>query len=234
MVDAIHGAPDLLAFGAEAAALAQLEALSQQAAVAERRRGPAPPARATLIVQLCQAVAVAAVLAVSVVAVHDHSIGRVMVAVLPLAALGAFEPVAGVAQAVARAIGVEAAAGRLLALDQVALPVADPAQPAALAAGVPAVAFEAASLRYHPDLPLALDGVSLELAPGARLAVTGSSGAGKSSLVSALLRFWPLEPRATCAWAGSMSTGWPRPMCAPPAPWSTRAPTSLPGPCGPT
>jgi ABC-type transport system involved in cytochrome bd biosynthesis fused ATPase/permease subunit len=33
----------------------------------------------------------------------------------------------------------------------------------------------------------------LEIAPGARVAVTGSSGAGKSSLVNALLRFWPLE-----------------------------------------
>jgi thiol reductant ABC exporter CydC subunit len=191
VVDVIHGAPDLLAFGAEMAALAQLDALSEQAAAAERAVARTAMA-ATLIVQLCQAAALAAVLAVSVVAVHDHSIGRVMVAVLPLAALGAFEPIGGVAQAVARAISVEAAAGRLLALDQVALPVVDPAHPAALAPGVPAVAFEAASLRYHPDLPLALDAVSLELPPGARLAVTGSSGAGKSSLVSALLRFWPL------------------------------------------
>ncbi len=43
---------------------------------------------------------------------------------------------------------------------------------------------------------LALDGVSLELAPGSTLAVTGSSGAGKSSLVNALLRYWPLEDGA--------------------------------------
>jgi ABC-type transport system involved in cytochrome bd biosynthesis fused ATPase/permease subunit len=35
--------------------------------------------------------------------------------------------------------------------------------------------------------------VSLHIAPGARVAVTGSSGAGKSSLVTALLRYWPLE-----------------------------------------
>jgi ABC-type multidrug transport system fused ATPase/permease subunit len=33
----------------------------------------------------------------------------------------------------------------------------------------------------------------LHLSPGGRLAITGSSGAGKTSLVNALLRYWPLE-----------------------------------------
>jgi ABC-type multidrug transport system fused ATPase/permease subunit len=62
------------------------------------------------------------------------------------------------------------------------------------------VRFTDASLRYSDELPLALDGVHLTLAPGARLAVTGASGAGKSSLVNALLRFWPLT-------GGSLSLG---------------------------
>jgi ABC-type transport system involved in cytochrome bd biosynthesis fused ATPase/permease subunit len=35
--------------------------------------------------------------------------------------------------------------------------------------------------------------VSLRVPAGGRVAVTGSSGAGKSSLVAALLRYWPLE-----------------------------------------
>jgi ABC-type transport system involved in cytochrome bd biosynthesis fused ATPase/permease subunit len=55
------------------------------------------------------------------------------------------------------------------------------------------VSFSSASLRYADALPRALDGVTLEVHSGARVAVTGSSGAGKSSLVAALLRFWPLE-----------------------------------------
>ena len=146
-----------------------------------------------LLQQACLAAAVTAVLATAVAAVHSHHLGQVMVAVLPLAALATFEMVPGVPLAVARSLEVRAAAARLFALEDVPEPIVDPARPAEPAAGVPAVAFGAAALRYGPDLPRALDGVSLDLPPGGRLAVTGSSGAGKSSLVTALLRFWPLE-----------------------------------------
>jgi ABC-type transport system involved in cytochrome bd biosynthesis fused ATPase/permease subunit len=58
---------------------------------------------------------------------------------------------------------------------------------------VPEVRFSDASLRYGPGLPRALDAVRVRLPAGGRVAVTGSSGAGKSSLVTALLRYWPLE-----------------------------------------
>jgi ABC-type transport system involved in cytochrome bd biosynthesis fused ATPase/permease subunit len=95
--------------------------------------------------------------------------------------------------AVARALGVRASADRLFALEEVPVPVVDPDKPEALAPGVPEVTFDDASLRYDTGLPRALDGVSLRLPAGGRVAVTGSSGAGKSSLVNALLRFWPLE-----------------------------------------
>ncbi len=76
------------------------------------------------------------------------------------------------------------------------VPVRDPAapgpRPGRRARG--GVRRRGAALRDGPAP--ALDGVSLRLAPGGRLAVTGSSGAGKSSLVAALLRFWPLESGA--------------------------------------
>ncbi len=102
--------------------------------------------------------------------------------------------------AVARSLAVRASAERLFALEDVPVPVRDPDAPEARAPGVPEVAFEDAALRYGPGLPRALDGISLRLPPGGRLAVTGSSGAGKSSLVNALLRYWPLE-------AGTLTLG---------------------------
>jgi ATP-binding cassette subfamily C protein CydC len=192
VVDAIHGAPDLLAFGADGAMLARLEAMSAGVEATERRQAGAAT-WATWITQICLGAAVTAVLAVTVSAVHAHHLNPVMVAVLPLAALATFEPVPGIALAAARARTVSAAARRLLALEAVPVPVIDPTPVAVLAPGVPEIAFSDASLRYAPELPRALDGVAFSVARGARVAVTGSSGAGKSSLVNALLRFWPLE-----------------------------------------
>lgn len=195
VVDALHGAPELLAFGADGAMLDRLEKTSNRAAAIDRRQAAAS-ARATLLTQLCAGAAVLAVLAVAVSAVHAHHLDPVMVAVLPLAALATFEPVPGVALAAIRARAVSAAAQRLLALESVPVPVHDPGVAAHLGAGYPEISFTGASLRYASDLPRALDDVDLQVAPGARVAVTGSSGAGKSSLVNALLRFWPLEEGA--------------------------------------
>ena len=192
VVDALEGAPELMAFGADDAALERIEALGARADTLERHHARIAAASA-LVIQVCLAVAVTTVLALGVAAVHDHRIGQVMVAVLPLAALATFETVPGVPLAVGRALSVRAAADRLFALDAVPVPVRDPVDAERIGAGVPEVRFDDAALRYGPGLPRALDGVSLRLASGGRVAVTGSSGAGKSSLVNALLRYWPLE-----------------------------------------
>ena len=121
-------------------------------------------------------------------------------AVLPLAALATFETVPTVPIAVGHSLAVRASADRLFALEDVPVPVRDPDEPEAMADAIPEVVFEGATLRYAPELPRALDGVSLRLPAAGRVAVTGSSGAGKSSLVNALLRYWPLEE-------GSLSLG---------------------------
>ena len=192
VVDALEGASELVAFGADEDALENIELLSARADALERHHARIAAVSA-LVIQLCLAVAVTAVLALGVVAVHDHRIGQVMVAVLPLAALATFETIPGVPPAVARALSVRAAAERLYGLDGVPVPVRDAVGTEAIGAGVPDVRFDEAVLRYGPDLPCALDGVTLRLAPGGRLALTGSSGAGKSSVVNALLRYWPLE-----------------------------------------
>ena len=192
VVDALEGIPELLAFGADTAALGKIDALGARADTLERHHSRIA-AGSALVIQICLAVAVTTVLALGVAAVHDHRIGQVMVAVLPLTALATFETVPGVPLAVARALSVRAAADRLYALDAVPVPVRDPKDPERIGADVPEVRYDEATLRYAPDLPRALDGVTLRLTPGGRLAITGSSGSGKSSLVNALLRYWPLE-----------------------------------------
>jgi ATP-binding cassette subfamily B protein len=54
------------------------------------------------------------------------------------------------------------------------------------------VAFEAASFRYNPDVPL-IEGLSLAVEPGRTVAIVGPTGAGKTTLVNLLMRFYELD-----------------------------------------
>ena len=51
------------------------------------------------------------------------------------------------------------------------------------------ISFAAVSVAYEPEKPLALDNFSLEVSPGETVALVGSSGAGKTTLVNLLPRF---------------------------------------------
>jgi ATP-binding cassette subfamily B multidrug efflux pump len=55
-----------------------------------------------------------------------------------------------------------------------------------------AVAFEDVSFRYLPDQPL-IDDLSLEVPAGATIAIVGPTGAGKTTLVNLLMRFYELD-----------------------------------------
>ncbi|CAJ1429953.1 unnamed protein product, partial [Effrenium voratum] len=57
----------------------------------------------------------------------------------------------------------------------------------------PLLMFQKVSLRYQPDLPLALNSVSFTLNRKERLAVVGRTGSGKSTLAVALFRLCPIE-----------------------------------------
>ena len=234
VVDALEGAPELLAFGADEAALAAVARTARRTDALERRHA----ARATvagLVIALCQAVALCTVLALGVVAVHDRTLGQVMVAVLPLAALATFETVPGVPLAVARSLAVRAAADRLFALEAVAIPVDDPPVPARLTSAVPDVTFARACLRYAETLPRALDGISLSLPAGHSLAVTGAravpaSPASSTALYSGSGRSNAARSPSTAPTCRSCA----KRTCAAPARSRTNGPISSRGRCGPT
>ena len=191
VVELVQGAPELLAFGRHEDYLARADGADAELARLARRRS-SMAAVTSAIVALCVGGAVIGTLASGVDALSHHHLEPIMLAVLPFAAVAAFETVPGVTVAAARLREVLAAGRRLLDLEDVPAPVHEPELPVALE-GDAAVALHDARLRYGADLPWALDGCDLAVASGGRVAIVGASGAGKSSIVNALLRFWPLE-----------------------------------------
>lgn len=55
------------------------------------------------------------------------------------------------------------------------------------------VKFRNVALRYRDGLPLVLDGLTFEVKPGERVGIVGRTGAGKTSLLTALFRVAPLS-----------------------------------------
>jgi ATP-binding cassette, subfamily B, multidrug efflux pump len=69
---------------------------------------------------------------------------------------------------------------------------ADPASPAVPASRNGRVEFENVSFRYQADQPL-IDELSLVAEPGHTIAIVGPTGAGKTTLVNLIMRFYELD-----------------------------------------
>ena len=194
VVELLTAAPDLVAMGRDEEYLERVLASDAELERRASRRSWADGAVAALVV-VATGAAVVGTLVATTDAIAAHRLPAFMVAVLPLAALGAFDVVLPAADALSRLADHVEAAERLLSVAEIPVPVVDTLRPEPLPEGS-AITMEAAVLRYRPDGPRALDGFDLEVAEGRRIAVVGPSGAGKSSVINVLLRFWPLESGA--------------------------------------
>jgi len=187
LLDALAAAPELVAYGAATEAAARIDA-ADRALNRDRRRTALVAAVSEGAVTALAGLAAVAVLAVATPAVRDGALPGVELAMLALLALAAFEAVRPLPAAAEQATATSAAARRVLDLTDRKAPVRDPAAPRP-PTRVGHVSVRDVSMRYAPDGPLVVDGVDLELPPGALVALVGPSGSGKTTIANLLVRF---------------------------------------------
>ncbi|MDQ6900603.1 MAG: ABC transporter ATP-binding protein/permease, partial [Candidatus Dormibacteraeota bacterium] len=98
-----------------------------------------------------------------------------------------------------------ASAERVFALLDAEEQEPDPVRPAQPAVIRGRVEFERVSFRYAPDVPL-IDDLSLAVNPGQTVAIVGHTGAGKTTLVNLLMRFYEVSGGRICLDGVDIST----------------------------
>jgi len=187
------------AFTHEAASRADFAAVTEKSYVSARRRIATRAVMTVIVIFLI----FAGVVGVLWVGARDVRLGAMSVgelvqfviyAVMVAGAVGALSEIWGEIQ---RAAGATERLAELLGAED---PVRDPAQPAVLARPVRGeIGFENVTFHY-PSRPnaSALDAVSLSISPGETVALVGPSGAGKTTMIQLIQRFWdPEQGRVT-------------------------------------
>jgi thiol reductant ABC exporter CydC subunit len=126
-----------------------------------------------------------------VAAVAGGHTNGVLLAGLALVPLAAFELIGPLPAATQSLQGVRRSSGRLSEVIEAEVPVTEPPRPRARASGAGALRVRGLRCRYPQQERWALAGVDLDLTPGSRVALIGPSGAGKTTLAWALVRFLP-------------------------------------------
>ncbi len=202
LVDGVQGMADLLAYGAEARYLAQVDALNQETGRVQNRLG-AIAALNDAGVQFIMNIAVVIALAFAVPAVTSGALSGVHLAVIALGVMAAFEAVQPLPLALQHLSATLAAARRIFQVVDAPPAVTEPPHPlpcskqreqvAKRTGDAPVLTVRELSFRYGPNEPLALQNITFTLPPGGRMAIVGPSGAGKSTLVHLLMRFWDFD-----------------------------------------
>jgi thiol reductant ABC exporter CydC subunit len=191
IVEALAAGPELVAFGRVGWELERIDTVDRDLGRLGGRHGRVA-ATGDALVLLASGVTLAAVLAVSASAVAGGKLGGVWLGMLALLALSSFEAVRPLPLAAQQSGAVAGAAERLFELTDRAAPVREPASPLPIpSSGV--LRLEDARLRYASHLPWILNGASLELRPGRRVALVGESGGGKTTIAGVLVRFLELD-----------------------------------------
>ncbi len=169
--------------------------------LAAQRRGAWISALGTAASGLVSSLTLWAVLIIAIPLVARQSLTGPDLAMLGLFALASFDAVGGLPAAY-QALGESlAAARRIFEIAGMAPAITEPARPA-LAPARFDLRLSHVRMRYGAESPWVLDDVSFAVPQGGSLGIAGPSGAGKTSLLNILLRFWDFQDGQHRDWRG--------------------------------
>ncbi len=181
----------LRAFGADVERRERVVDLDAELRRAQTRQSAAAGSVAALFTAGAGATLLAVLSVTEPVFISGAITGPVL-ALLVLVPLAVFELVAALPGALSAWWRVRASADRIASIVPAStppeLPTA-PVMPIAVPHGPLSIRLRGVTARWPGDPRLALSAIDLDLAPGDRLVVEGSSGAGKTSLAHVLVRF---------------------------------------------
>lgn len=194
LTDSFQGLRDVLAFGYGERRRAEIRELGRRLERRERKQ-QARKALQNGVDAALLAGALVALLAVGVSLVHRGVIGPLTLAVaVAVGGLG-LEPVTGLTRVLTELQTALASAGRLFRMMDRQPAVREPGDPVRPEALTPSLRFRNVTF-WYPDTkgngtsrPV-LQNLSFSLEPGETVGLVGASGAGKSTVVNLLLRFW--------------------------------------------
>ena len=201
VVDGIQGMREIAAFGAGGDRVRETDRRGRDFS-AHRVRFLDSQASHAVFIEALTAVGGLAVLATGAWLVVEGSMDRTDLPLATLLALTSFGPVTELATTLKHMMETHAAARRVFEVHDEPVVVKDgpglPPAPARTADANGAIAFESVGFAYGPDLPPALEDISLRIDSGQTVALVGRSGAGKTTCAHMLLRWWdPLAGRVT-------------------------------------
>ncbi|WP_411574125.1 thiol reductant ABC exporter subunit CydD [Streptomyces fradiae] len=188
VVDLLRGCAELTVAGALPDRVARArEADGALTRIAARQS--AATALGAGLIAVVTGLTVAGAALVGVAAVRDGRLDGVALAVVVLTPLAAFETVAGMPLAVQYRQRVRRSAERVFEVLDAPAPVTEPERPAAAPGSPFPLELRAVAARHPGQDRDALTAFDLRLEQGRRVAVVGTSGAGKTTVAQVLLRF---------------------------------------------
>ena len=200
LIDSIQGMPDLLACGQAQSMIDRLSLAGEQVMRLQNQMAVITSQQSALGTLLAN-LGMLSVLTLAIQMVSNGQLEGVFLGVVTLTALNCFEAMQPLPQVAQTYQSNQAAAGRLYELVDTTHPVIDPIQSNDLPEDVN-LEVQNLSFQYptwsdsempFPTSTFGLKNISLSLPQGKHIALVGTSGAGKTTLVNLLLRFWDYQ-----------------------------------------